>query len=88
MPSWGWVLAALLLFGALQLLALRYAMRREESGVTSRGVGPYAVEPARIEEGHVEDAGTTDGGLRCPRCGAENRSGFTYCRNCVAFLTG
>lgn len=107
MESWGWVLVALLAFGALQLLALRYAIRRDGSGAASRGVGPHAIAPARMEETRLEDArveearvepgraedgravdaGPDDDALRCPRCGTANRAGFTYCRNCVGFLS-
>lgn len=88
MPTWGWVLVALLGFAALQLLALRYALRQEDADAGSHAVGPYAVDSVRFEEPRVDDAEPTGEGRQCPRCGAENRPGFTYCRNCVGFLTG
>lgn len=81
MPSWEWALVALLAFGALQLLALRYALREEGPDLDGPGAAPFAVDAAVVDPGSGED-----GVRRCPTCGAENRPGFTYCRDCVSYL--
>lgn len=36
--------------------------------------------------GEDVDANVADGVVECPACGAENESGYRYCRSCVSEL--
>jgi hypothetical protein len=94
MGVWGWIVLYLLLFVLLQLLIYRY-LRSDEDAPLFSSTAPNG-DPAAIEEftnlddrTHVEDRGRSDDPsvVVCPRCGTENETGFTYCRNCVSPMT-
>jgi hypothetical protein len=99
MAAWEWVVLTLAVVGALQLLALRYALRARSADGDGRQAVRQAVERDRVEQPDpveqpdlveqpdpVEHRGSASDGHRCPHCGAENDPEFTYCRRCVSFL--
>ncbi|WP_137284393.1 DUF7577 domain-containing protein [Halorussus salinisoli] len=85
MGVWGWIVLYVLLFSLLQLLIYRY-LRSDEDAPLFRSTPPNR-EPAPIEEmREFDDRQRSDDPsvVVCPRCGAENDTGYTYCRNCVS----
>ncbi|MFC7082260.1 DUF7577 domain-containing protein [Halorussus caseinilyticus] len=85
MGVWGWIVLYVLLFSLLQLLIYRY-LRSDEDAPLFRSTPPNR-EPAPVEEiRDFDDRSQSDDPsvVVCPRCGAENDTGYTYCRNCVS----
>jgi hypothetical protein len=94
MGVWGWIILYVLLFALLQLLIYRY-LRSDEDASLFHSTPPNR-DPAAVEEfGDLDDRTIRDDRSRsddpsvvvCPRCGTENGTGFTYCRNCVRPMT-
>ena len=84
MGVWGWIVLYVLLFSLLQLLIYRY-LRSDEDAPLFRSTPPNR-ERAPVEEvRELDDRTRSDDPsvVVCPRCGAENDTGYTYCRNCV-----
>lgn len=52
--------------------------------IYARRKRPSAATAGRIP-GH---ATSTDAAIQCPSCGAENRAGYRYCRQCITELPG
>lgn len=84
MGPWDWIIVTLVVFGVLQVLALRYALRREPTEPDARQSGMFM--PEFDGQDAPDRSATGAGALVCPHCGTENASGYTYCRNCVNLL--
>ncbi|MFC4450948.1 DUF7577 domain-containing protein [Halorussus aquaticus] len=85
MGVWGWIVLYVLLFSLVQLLIYRY-LRSDEDAPLFRSTPPNR-ETAPLEEvRELDDRHRNDDPLVvvCPRCGTENDTGYTYCRNCVS----
>ena len=84
MGVWGWIVLYVLLLSLLWLVIYRYLRSDEDAALF------HSTPPAR-EHSPVEDVREFEDRTRsddpsvvvCPRCGTENETGFTYCRNCV-----
>ena len=88
MGVWGWIVLYVLLFSLLQLLIYRY-LRSDEDAPLFRSTPPNR-EPAPIDEiRDFDEPKRSDDPtvVTCPRCGTENETGYTYCRNCVSPMT-
>jgi ribosomal protein L40E len=88
MSVWGWIVLYVLLFSLLQLLIYRY-LRSDEDAPLFRSTPPNR-ETAAIEEvREFEDRRHSDDPsvVVCPRCGTENETGYTYCRDCISPMT-
>ncbi|PSQ46893.1 zinc ribbon domain-containing protein [Halobacteriales archaeon SW_6_65_15] len=88
MGVWGWIVLYVLLFALVQLLIYRYLRSDEDAPLFSST--PPNRDPAAVEEiRNREDRRRSDDPsvVVCPRCGTENGTGFTYCRNCVSPMT-
>lgn len=82
MGVWGWIVVYVLLFSLVQLLVYRY-LRSDEDAPLFRSTPPNA-DPAAVEELRDDRPRSDDPSVVvCPRCGEENETGYTYCRNCV-----
>jgi hypothetical protein len=84
MGVWGWIVLYVLLFSLVQLLIYRY-LQSDEDAPLFRSTPPNP-ETAHIEEvREFEERPRSDDPsvVVCPRCGTENNTGYTYCRNCV-----
>jgi ribosomal protein L40E len=90
MGVWGWIVLYVLLFALLQLLIYRY-LRSDEDAPLFRSTPPNR-ETTPVEETPIEEVREFEERRRsddssvtvCPRCGVENDTGYTYCRNCVS----
>ena len=83
MGVWGWIVLYVLLFSLVQLLIYRY-LRSDDDASVFRSTPPNA-DPAAFEELRDDRRRSDDPSVVvCPRCGAENETGYTYCRNCVS----
>lgn len=88
MGVWGWIVLYVLLFTLLQLFIYRY-LRSDEDAALFRSTPPNR-EPAVVEDiPDFDDRVESDDPsvVVCPRCGTENETGYTYCRNCVGAMT-
>ncbi|WP_115863486.1 DUF7577 domain-containing protein [Halorussus litoreus] len=83
MGVWGWIVLYVLAFSLVQLLIYRY-LRSDEDAPLFNSTTPNR-DPAAFEEFAADDRPHSDDPsvVVCPRCGTENATGFTYCRNCV-----
>ncbi|USZ67201.1 zinc ribbon domain-containing protein [Halorussus salilacus] len=89
MDVWGWIVLYVVLFSLLQLFIYRYLQRDDDSATLFRSTPPNG-DPAAVEEIREFDdrpRNTDPSVVVCPRCGTENETGFTYCRNCVSPMT-
>lgn len=94
MGVWVWIILYVILFSLLQLLVYRYLRSDDDASLfqsTPPNGEPGSVEDVRdFEERHrfEERKRSNDPSVVvCPRCGAENETGYTYCRNCVSPMT-
>ena len=85
MGVWGWIVLYVLLFSLVQLLIYRY-LRSDEDAPLFRSTPPNRESISIEDVRDFEDRQRSDDPsvVVCPRCGAENDTGYTYCRNCVS----
>ncbi|NEU55580.1 zinc ribbon domain-containing protein [Halorussus sp. MSC15.2] len=85
MGVWGWIVLYVLLFSLVQLLIYRY-LRSDEDAPLFRSTPPNRETTPLEEVRELDDRRRNDDPsvVVCPRCGTENDTGYTYCRNCVS----
>lgn len=87
-----WGLVVLVVFPLLQMPVIIYIARHIESDEeeSSQPTRKYRTGPEysrSIQSFDAELSEQTDSStVVCPRCGTENDTDFTYCRNCVTKL--
>jgi len=87
MSVWGWIVLYVLLFSLL-LLIYRY-LRSDEDAPLFRSTPPNRETTSIEEVREFEERRRSDDPsvVVCPRCGTENETGYTYCRDCVGPMT-
>jgi ribosomal protein L40E len=88
MSVWGWIVLYVLLFSLLQLLIYRY-LRSDEDAPLFRSTPPNRETAGIKEVREFEERRRSDDPsvVVCPRCGTENETEYTYCRDCVGPMT-
>ena len=88
MSVWGRIVLYVLLFSLLQLLIYRY-LRSDEDAPLFRSTPPNRETTGIEEVREFEERRRSDDPsvVVCPRCGTENETGYTYCRDCVSPMT-
>ena len=76
-----WLYGAIALLVGIHILTMLYAYRRQ--GGTATGGTQADAEPRPTPGNEASE----DQRVNCPHCGAPNRMGYQFCKQCVADLT-
>jgi len=76
-----WLYGAIALLVGIHVLTMLYAYRRQGEPTS----GPTQPESERTMPASNDD--DEDGTVSCAQCGAANKRGYQFCRECVADLS-